>query len=116
MRIPVRWLIAAMLLALSVLNYVDRQALSILATTIQRELGLSDKDYARVGQAFLLCYTAAYFINGRIVDRFGPRLAETAFVAWWSVANMLTGLASSFGSLVGFRCLLGLGEPGHYAV
>ena len=42
-----------MLLLLSVLNYVDRQALSILATTIQRELSLSDKDYARIGQVFL---------------------------------------------------------------
>lgn len=114
--IPIRWLVAVMLLLLSVLNYIDRQALSILATTIQRELSLSDGDYAKVGQAFLLCYTLAYLASGRIVDRIGPRLAETAFVAWWSVANMLTAFATGFGSLVGFRCLLGLGEPGHYAV
>lgn len=112
----VRWMIASLLLLLSVLNYVDRQALSILATTIQRELGLSDKEYARVGQAFLLCYTVAYFVSGRIVDRIGPRIAEAAFVVWWSVANMLTAFASSFASLIGFRALLGLGEPGHYAV
>lgn len=105
-----------LLLLLSVLNYVDRQALSILATTIQREFGLTDRDYARVGQAFLLCYTLAYLATGRIVDRVGPRLAESAFVAWWSVANLLTAFATGFGSLVGFRSLLGLGEPGHYAV
>jgi MFS transporter, ACS family, hexuronate transporter len=115
-RVPVRWLIASLLLALSVLNYVDRQALSILATDIQRDLGLTDTDYARIVQAFLLCYTAAYLINGRIVDRIGARLAETAFVTWWSIANMLTALASGFGSLLAFRSLLGLGEPGHYAV
>jgi len=114
--VPVRWLIATLLLALSVLNYVDRQALSILATTIQRELHLSDHDYARIGQVFLLCYTAAYFLSGRLVDRIGPRIAEAAFVTWWSAANALMGLASGFASLAFFRGLLGLGEPGHYAV
>lgn len=113
---PVRWLLATLLFLLSVLNYVDRQALSILATTIQRELSLSDTDYARVGQVFLLCYTGSYFLCGRIVDRVGPRLAESCFVLWWSVANMITSLASGFGSLAAFRGLLGLGEPGHYAV
>lgn len=111
-----RWLIAGLLFLLSVLNYVDRQALSILATTIQRDLGLSDIDYARVGQAFLLCYTLSYLVAGRIVDRIGPKWAETLFVAWWSIANMLTALASGLRSLVAFRSLLGLGESGHYAV
>ncbi|WAC18053.1 MFS transporter [Luteolibacter sp. SL250] len=115
-RIPIRWVIAVMLLLLSVLNYVDRQALSILATTIQKELHLSDSDYARVGQAFLLCYTISYFFAGRVVDRLGARASETIFVTWWSVANMLTALSSGFLSMVGFRSLLGIGEPGHYAV
>jgi ACS family hexuronate transporter-like MFS transporter len=112
----VRWLIAAMLFLLSVLNYVDRQALSILATTIQAELHLSDIDYARVGQAFLLCYTLSYLVAGRIVDRLGPRWSETIFVTWWSVANMLTALSTGLASLIVFRGLLGLGESGHYAV
>lgn len=111
-----RWHLAALLLLLSVLNYVDRQALSILATTIQTELKLTNTEYARVGQAFLACYTLAYLLAGRIVDRVGPRLAEALFVTWWSVANMLTALAGGFWSLLLFRSLLGLGEPGHYAV
>jgi ACS family hexuronate transporter-like MFS transporter len=115
-RFPIRWRLAGLLLLLSVLNYVDRQALSILAATIKVDLDLDDCDYARVVQAFLLCYTTAYFLCGRILDRIGARLAETAFVVWWSVANMLTGLASGFGSLVAFRSLLGPAEPGHYAV
>lgn len=114
--VPVRWLLAVLLLALSVLNYVDRQALSILATTIQRELGLTDRDYARVGQVFLLCYAASYLAAGRLVDRLGPRIAETAFATWWSVANMFTALVSGFGSLAALRGLLGLGESGHYTV
>lgn len=90
--IPIRWLIAVMLLLLSVLNYIDRQALSILATTIQRELSLSDGDYAKVGQAFLLCYTLAYLASGQIVDRIGPRLAETAFVVTGGLGLVLAGV------------------------
>lgn len=115
-RIPVRWCIAALLLLISIVNYIDRQALSILATTIQRDLGISDTGYARLVQVFLLCYTGCYLLSGRIVDRFGPRIAETAFIVWWSTANMLTGLATGFRSLALFRGLLGMGEPGHYAV
>jgi MFS transporter, ACS family, hexuronate transporter len=108
-----RWLIAALLLAASVINYVDRQTLSILAPTIQRELQISDLSYAYIVQAFMFAYTFAYLLSGRIVDRFGPRLAETGFLVWWSTANMLTGLATGFLSLAVFRALLGLGEPGN---
>jgi ACS family hexuronate transporter-like MFS transporter len=115
-RIPIRWCIAALLLLISIVNYIDRQALSILATTIQAELGISNTNYARLVQAFLLFYTLSYFLSGRIVDKFGPRLAETGFIIWWSVANMLTGLATGFRSLLVTRSLLGMGEPGHYAV
>ncbi len=108
-----RWLIAALLLAASVINYIDRQTLSILATTIQRELAINDVAYARIVQAFLFAYMFAYLLSGRIVDRFGPRAAQTGFLVWWSIANMLTGLATGFLSLVVFRGLLGLGEPGN---
>lgn len=108
-----RWFIAALLLAASVINYIDRQTLSILATTIQGELQINDIAYARIVQAFLFAYTLAYLLSGRIVDRCGPRLAETAFLIWWSIANMLTGLATGWLSLAIFRSLLGLGEPGN---
>lgn len=100
---------------MSVINYLDRQALSILATTIQADLGISNAQYAMIVQAFLLAYTAMHLLGGRLVDRFGARIAETGFIAWWSVANMLTTLATGFLSLAVCRTLLGLGEPGHYS-
>lgn len=115
-RLPIRWCLAALLLLISIVNYIDRQALSILATTIQKELDISNADYARLVQAFLFCYAASYLLSGRLVDRFGPRIAETGFIVWWSIANMLTGLVSGFRSLAACRGLLGMGEPGHYAV
>jgi ACS family hexuronate transporter-like MFS transporter len=115
-RLPIRWCLAALLLLISIVNYIDRQALSILATTIQKELDISNADYARLVQVFLLCYAGCYLLAGRFVDRVGPRLAETVFIVWWSVANMLTGLVTGFRSLAVCRGLLGMGEPGHYAV
>ena len=108
-------LLAGMLLALSVLNYIDRQALSVLAETIQRDLGIDDRQYGWVTQAFLVCYALMYVPSGWVVDRLGPRRAETLFILWWSAANILTGWARGLTSLVACRGLLGLGEPGHYA-
>jgi MFS transporter, ACS family, hexuronate transporter len=109
-----RWAVAALLLLASVMNYVDRQTLSILARTIQTDLGIDDAGYARVVQAFQLTYMVMYLLSGRVVDAVGARLAMAGFIAWWSAANMLTGLAGGLLSLAFFRALLGVGEPGGY--
>lgn len=112
--IPVRWCIALLLLAISVLNYIDRQSLSILASTIQRDLHISDSGYATILQCFLGFYTIMYLVSGRIVDRYGARLAETGFVLWWCLANMATSLVTGVFSLAVVRSLLGIGEPGNF--
>ncbi len=109
-----RWWIAAMLFFASILNYIDRQTLSILAPTIQSELKLTNEDYAVVVNLFLGAYLVATLLSGRIVDRLGVRLSLALFVGWWSVANILTGFARSFGSLGACRFLLGLGEAGNW--
>ena len=112
--LPVRWCIALLLLAASVLNYIDRQSLSILASTIQRELRISDSGYATILQCFLGSYTVMYLVSGRIVDRYGARLAETGFILWWCFSNMATSLVTGVGSLGVVRSLLGVGEPGNF--
>jgi MFS transporter, ACS family, hexuronate transporter len=110
----VRWLFASLLLLASVMNYVDRQALSVLASTIQRDLRIDDGQYAMVVEAFLLCYALMYFGSGWLVDRIGVRVGEALFLIWWSVSSIFTALAGSFLSLVVVRSLLGLGEPGNF--
>jgi ACS family hexuronate transporter-like MFS transporter len=111
---PVRWCIALLLLAASVLNYIDRQSLSILASTIQRELRISDSGYAAVLQCFLAFYTIMYFVSGRIVDRYGARVSETGFILWWCLSNMATSLVTGVVSLGVVRSLVGAGEPGNF--
>lgn len=109
-----RWIVAALLALASILNYIDRQALSILASTIQRELHISDSGYAAVVQCFLFFYTVMYLLSGRIVDWLGTRVAQTGFILWWALSNMCTSLVTGVVSLGIVRCSLGIGEPGNF--
>jgi ACS family hexuronate transporter-like MFS transporter len=109
-----RWAVAGMLFLAAILNYIDRQTLSILAPTIQADLHLTDVDYGRIANFFLVAYLVATLLSGRLIDLLGTRLSMALFVGFWSFANVLTGFARSFGSLAGFRFLLGLGEAGNW--
>lgn len=111
-----KWVLLTLLFFSTVINYLDRQALSILATTIQADLQMSDLEYARVVQVFLFAYAAAYVMAGRVTDWLGARVALLLFVGWWSLANIATGFVRSAGELGAARFALGLGEPGNYTV
>jgi MFS transporter, ACS family, hexuronate transporter len=111
-----RWLILALLFAASVINYIDRQSLSILARRIQDELNISDLGYANVVQMFLLAYMISFLAAGWITDRLGTRRSMALFIGWWSLANMLTGFVGSLRGLAAARFLLGAGESGLYVV
>lgn len=107
-----RWWIVVLVFLAAVLNYVDRQTLSALAPTIQADLRLNDRDYANIVNIFLIAYTFAYLISGKLVDRLGTRKGTAVFVIWWSLANFFTAWSQGFRSLGAFRLLLGLGEAG----
>jgi len=109
-----RWVVLALLFFSTLLNYVDRQTLSILSTQVQHDLAMTALDYARVVQFFLIAYTCAYLISGWLTDKLGTKLSLAIFVTWWSLANMLTGLVQNFGQLSAARAALGLGEAGNY--
>ncbi len=111
---PMRWAILALLFGSTVLNYVDRQTLSILARTVQDDLHITDIGYAHIVQFFLVFYTLAYLGAGWVTDRLGTRLSLALFVGWWSLANMATGFVQSAGQLGAARAMLGLGEAGNY--
>jgi ACS family hexuronate transporter-like MFS transporter len=105
-----RWYIAGLLCCSTALNYLDRQTLSVLASTIQRELHLTDVDYSRVTFVFLFTYAPMYAVGGRLIDALGTRRGLLWFVSGWSVVNMLHGLARSALQLSIFRGLLGVTE------
>jgi MFS transporter, ACS family, hexuronate transporter len=109
-----RWAILAMLFAATVLNYVDRQTLSILASQVQKDLGIDDLGYARIVQYFLIAYALSYLGAGWVTDKLGAKLTLTLFLGWWSLANMATGWVRNASQLGFARMMLGLGEPGVY--
>jgi MFS transporter, ACS family, hexuronate transporter len=109
-----RWWIAAILFASSVINYVDRQTLSVLAPVLRDRFGMSNTDYSHVVFAFLLAYMLGQVGSGRLIDRLGTRFGFTCTMAFWSGAAMLHSLAGSTGALGVCRFLLGLGEAGNW--
>lgn len=115
MRIPhLRWWIAALLFLSTVINYIDRQTLSVLSPVLTRELNLSPIEYSNILTAFLAAYTVMYVGSGFLVDRWGTRLSLSIFMVWWSVANMLHAFAQGVWSLGFLRFLLGMGESGNF--
>jgi MFS transporter, ACS family, hexuronate transporter len=109
-----RWGIAVLLLLSTAINYLDRQTLSILATTIQRDLNIDDVGYAKITTYFLLSYTIMYAVSGRLVDFLGTRRSLVLAVSGWSIAGMLHGLAHSVAQLSACRFLLGAFESANF--
>lgn len=115
MTLPRRsWLLLALLFGVGLLNYLDRQTLSILKATLKGELGLTDTHYSWLLTAFMVPYVIFYILSGRLVDRFGTRISLTLFTGVWSLANLFSGLAQNFGQLAASRALLGAAEPGAF--
>lgn len=110
-----RWIIVALLCAGTVISYLDRQTLSVIAPQLRDELGLSNFGYARVVFSFLLGYTLAQGIAGWLMDRLGPRRGFAAIMAWWSAAASLHAFGSGIVSFSILRFMLGVGQAGSWA-
>ncbi|MBA4136659.1 MAG: MFS transporter [Opitutus sp.] len=106
-----RWIILAIIFSAIVLNYVDRQIVSILKPTLKLEFGFDDRGYALLVNIFTIGYATMYPVAGWLVDRFGPRPVLMAGVVSWSLACMGAGLTRSFAAFSFFRGVLGLSEP-----
>lgn len=110
------WKVVAFLLAATLLSYLDRQALSVVAPRVAAEL---DLDNARLGlllSAFFWSYALMHLVVGWPLDRFNLRVVYPLFVLLWSLAQMGCGLARSFRALFAARLFLGAfeaaGQPG----
>jgi ACS family hexuronate transporter-like MFS transporter len=109
-----RWWIGALLFASTVINYIDRQTLSVLAPYLKAEHHWTNSDFASIVIAFRISYAVVQFLGGRFVDVLGTRLGLSIAVAWYSVMAMLTSLAGGLWSFRAFRFLLGAGEAANW--
>jgi ACS family hexuronate transporter-like MFS transporter len=98
----------------TMLNYLDRQTLSVTAPVLMDQFHMDHQAYSRAVFAFMLAYTIGNGISGPLLDRLGTRLGFALTMAWWSAAGMLNGLARGPWSLGAFQFLLGAGEAGNW--
>ena len=109
-----RWVIAGLLLGVTLINYIDRSAIAVLVKQIEDSLHLSDKDYSQIVSLFLVAYAIMYAGSGYIVDKVGTKAGMAVFVCFWSVSQMLHALAGGKWSFAACRAGLGLAEPGSF--
>ncbi len=109
-----RWWIGGLLFASTVINYIDRQTLSVLAPYLKQQYGWNNQNFATIVIAFRVAYSVGQTVSGRLIDRIGTRKGLTITVIWYSIAAMLTSLAVGLRSFALFRFLLGAGESANW--
>jgi len=109
-----RWWIAGLLLAATLISYIDRLTISILAPAICADLKLSNLQYADINVWFLLAYSVGQTIFGKMHDRIGTKRGLSFAMSFWSVAEVCHALTRSLIGLSFFRFCLGMGEGGHW--
>jgi ACS family hexuronate transporter-like MFS transporter len=135
-----RWIICALLFFAATINYIDRQVIGILKTTLVEEFGWQDERiYAAIVFSFQLAYAIGLLVAGPVMDKLGTRRGFAIAVVLWSIAAMAHGAAGWFpglrlpslnldattgfsivllsGAAAGFalaRFALGLGEAGNF--
>ena len=109
-----KWLVLGFAFLATVINYLDRQTLSVMAPVLLGEFHISAETYSQIIFAFMLAYTLMNGVSGRLLDRLGSKLGYALTIGWWSAAEVLHALTAGALSLGAFRFLLGFGEAGNY--
>ena len=105
------WGLCWLMFASTVLNYMDRQTVSLLREPICQAFGITaDVDFGWILAAFYLTYALFQVPAGYLVDRRDLRGSYAIAVAWWSLAAVATALVPNLGLLIVCRALLGVGE------
>jgi MFS transporter, ACS family, hexuronate transporter len=109
-----RWWIGGILFASTVINYIDRQTLSLTAPYLKSAYHWTNSDYANIVIAFRVAYSIGQTVFGRVMDRIGTRQGLSLTVAGYSLVSISTALARGVASFAGFRFLLGAGESANW--
>jgi ACS family hexuronate transporter-like MFS transporter len=109
-----RWWIGGLLFASTVINYLDRQTLSVLGPYLKTDYHWNNQQFALIVIAFRVAYSIGQTVSGRLIDRVGTRKGLTITVIWYSIAACLTSMAVGLRSFAFFRFLLGAGESANW--
>ncbi len=114
-----RWFVAGMLCLVTILNYVDRQTLSVIAPILSRPpeqggFGMTPEQYGYVTTSFLIAYVLGQALGGVVMDKLGTRIGFSLILAWWSIATICHRFANGVMGFAFWRAMLGLGEAGNW--
>jgi MFS transporter, ACS family, hexuronate transporter len=109
-----RWVICALLFFCTTFNYIDRNSLSVLKTTLQSVLGWDDVDYGWITTAFTFAYAMFPSLIGFFVDKFGVKKALAGALIVWSLAAAAHGLVATVVGFMFVRFVLGLAEAANF--
>src|SRR3954463_12284232 len=103
----------ALLLAINLFNYIDRQVLAAVEPVLSKEFRLTETQAGSLASAFLYAYMVGAPIFGRLATKWSRWWLVGVSIAAWSFASGATGLATTFGALVITRICVGIGEAGY---
>jgi ACS family hexuronate transporter-like MFS transporter len=109
-----RWWIGGLLFLSTIINYIDRQTLSLLAPFLKQDYHWTNTDYANLLIGFRVGYSIGQSVLGRLVDYLGTRRGLSITVFLYSIVSVATSLAHGFYSFAAFRCLLGTTESANW--
>jgi len=116
-----RWWVVGLVALAAVINYIDRQAFSVLweagiAEELYPDLDQAGrkKVYGRIGVYFIIAYALGQALFGRIFDKLGTRIGFALSIGFWSLATGLHALVKGFAGFTFVRVLLGLSEAGNW--
>jgi len=109
-----RWRIVALLFFATTINYVDRQAIAILAPTLQTIFKWSEKDYGFIVMGFTIAYAIGLISMGGLIDKIGTKLGYIISITVWSLAGMFHAVARNVIAFKIARFTLGIGESANF--
>src|SRR5438477_4795129 len=92
-----RWTICGLLFLAATINYIDRQVIGILKSTLQSQFAWSEIDYSDIVFSFQLAYAIGFVVAGRLMDRIGTKAGFSLALIIWSVAAMAHAGVTTFG-------------------
>jgi sugar phosphate permease len=113
-RSRIRWFVLFLISLMYLITYMDRANISVTATAMASEFGLSKIDMGLVFSAFAWAYAVGQIPGGWLADRFGPKKVLLAIVSFWSLMTAMTAWTSGLLSLFMVRFVFGLGEAGAF--
>lgn len=109
-----RWTICGLLFFCTTINYIDRNALSVLKTTLQAQMGWSDVDYGWITFAFTAAYAAFPSLMGTLIDRFGVKRTLMLALILWSIMSAAHAGVRTVLAFAAVRFVLGFAEAANF--